>query len=192
MKKVTLIMIASAAMLFATPAMMMDGQGMKQMKQGKQYCNKNYCKKKCNKNRTKQKKMNSPFLIKHGLPHMHRMIMPYLNDPSFNLTSEQKFELAKLRITSMSAIKEAKPKIAALRNEIIKESQKGVDLETLKLKVAKLALLESTATLIQLQCIKSTKEILTKDQLYFLLVNKNKNARCGKLNKCQKKCKKQY
>ncbi len=184
MKKITLIMIASAAMLFATPGMKMDGQGMKQMTQGKKYCKNKY-----KYNKMRQNKMNSPFLIKHGLPHLNRMIKPYLNDPHFNLTSEQKFKLAKVRITSMSAIKEAKPKIAALRNEIIKDSQKGVSLEKLKPKVAELALLESTATLIQLKCIESTKEILTKDQLYFLLVNKNKNAKCGKPNQCKKACK---
>lgn len=187
MKKITLIMIASAAMLFATPGMNMDGQGMKQMKQGKKYCKKKY-----QYNKMRQTKINSPFLIKHGLPHLNRMIKPYLNDPNFNLTSEQKFELAKVRITSMSAIKEAKPKITALRNEIIKDSQKGVSVEKLKPKVAELALLESTATLIQLKCIESTKEILTKDQLYFLLVNKNKNAKCGKSNKCKKACKRKY
>jgi len=187
MKKATLIMMASAAMLFATPAMNIDGQGMKQMKQSKKYCKNKY-----KQNKMKQRKMNSPFLIKHGLPHMNKMIMPYLNDPNFNLTAEQKFQLAKLRITSMTAIKEAKQSIIALRNEIIKESQKGVSLEKLKPKVAELALLESTATLIQLKCIETTKEILTKDQMYFLLVNKNKDSRYGKSNRCKKTCKKKY
>jgi len=187
MKKVTLIMMTSAAMLFATPTMNMDGQGMKQMKQVKKYC-----KKKNMRNNMKQRKMNSPFLIKHGLPHMNKMIMPYLNDPNFNLTSEQKFQLAKLRISSMSAIKQGKQKIIALRNEIINESQKGVDLEKLKPKVAELALLESTATLIQLKCIETTKDILTKDQMYFLLVNKNKkmDSKYRKSNRCKKTCKK--
>lgn len=185
MKKTTLIMLASASMLFATPGMM-QGQGMKQMEQGKKYCKNKYT---CNKKR--QKKMNSPFLIKNGLPHLNRMLMPYLNDPDFNLTSEQKFQLAKLRKSSMAAIMEAKPKVTALRKEIIKASQTGVSSEKLKAKVAELALLESTATLIQLKCIESTKAILSKDQLFFLLVDKKKSSKYGKQNK-RKKCNKKY
>lgn len=189
MKKTALIMIASASMLFAAPGMnanMMQGQGMKQMCKAKKYCTNNN---KCSKKR--QKQMNSPFLIKDGLPHLNRMIMTYLNDPDFNLSSEQKFKLAKVRKSSMSAIKELKPKVIALRQEITKESQTGVGLETLKLKVAELALLESTATLIQLKCIESTKAILTKDQLFFLLVDKKNNSKYGMQNK-RKKCNKRY
>ena len=115
--------------------------------------------------------------------------MPYLNNPDFNLTAEQKYQLAKVRKSSMSSIKELKPKVTALRNEIIRASQKGIGLETLKPKVAELALLESTATLIQLKCIEYTKAVLTKDQLFFLLVDKNKKSRKGKQNK-RKKCRK--
>lgn len=186
MKKTALIVIASASMLFAAPGMNTDNMQNQGMKQGKKYCKDKY---KCNTKR--QKIMNSPFLIKHGLPHFSRMIMPYLNDPDFNLTSEQKFQLAKLRKSSMSAIREVKPKVTALRKEIIKASQTGVSSEKLKAKVAELALLESTATLIQLKCIESTKAILTKDQLFFLLVEKKKNSKYGNQNK-PKKCNKRY
>jgi len=199
MKKTTLIMIASASMLFATPAMYTDNmqqrQGMKQMKQ-KNNCSKKKCSKK-NNMRNKigqkigQKKINSPFLIKHGLPHMNKMIMSYFDNPNFNLTSEQKFQLAKVRISSMSAIREVKPKVIALKNEIIVGSQTGVSIDKLKPKLAELALLESTATLIHLKCIESTKAILSKDQLFFLLVNKNKKSRYGKQNK-RKRCNKRY
>jgi len=125
-------------------------------------------------------KMNSPFLIKHGLPHLTKMIMPYMNDPTFNLTSEQKFQLAKVRKTTMSAIMEAKPKVMALRKEIVKASQAGVSSDKLKDKVAELALLEGAATMAHLKCIESTKAILTKDQMYFLLTNKNKKMNHGK------------
>ena len=127
-------------------------------------------------------KMNSPFLIKHGLPHLTKMIMPYMNDPAFNLTSEQKFQLAKVRKATMSAIMEAKPKVMALRKEIVRSSQAGVSSDKLKDKVAKLALLEAAATMTHLKCIEATKAILTKDQMYFLLTNKNR-----KMNHGQKK-----
>ena len=201
MKKTTLLMIASASLLLAGPAqntantqapkgmfIMNSGQGngMGMMK------NKCQCKmgqgmsQNANKKAMKQKmmkmKMNSPFLIKHGLPHLTKMIMPYMNDPAFNLTSEQKFQLAKVRKTTMTAIMEAKPKVMALRKEIVKSSQAGVPAEKLKDKVAELALLEGAATMAHLKCIEATKAILTKDQMYFLLANKGK-----KMNHGQKK-----
>ncbi len=168
LKKTTLIMIASASMLFAAPAMdtnmNMQGKGMKMMK----------------KNKMSKKKMNSPFLIKHGLPHLSKMIMPYMNDPAFNLTADQKEQLAKVRTTTMSAIMEAKPIVMALKKEIVNASAAGVSAEVLKDKVAKLALLEAAATMTHLKCIESTKAILTKDQLYFLLANKSKKMNHGK------------
>jgi hypothetical protein len=159
-------MIASASMLLAAPAVdttatnnapqkgmsiMAKGQGggmnmknckCKMSKQG-QGMNSNKMQKKMMKQKMK---MNSPFLIKHGLPHLTKMIMPYMNDPAFNLTAEQKQQLAKVRQTTMSAIMEAKPKVMALRKEIVKSSQAGVSSDNLKDKVAELALLEAAAT----------------------------------------------
>lgn len=179
-------MIASVSMLFATPGMgsgTMQGKGMKQMDQEKKCC-----KKKRMKNKMAQGKMNSPFLIKQGLPHLSKMIMPYLDDPSFNLTAEQKVKLAEVRKSAMTTVMEIKPKVMALREEIISASKSGVSLDVLKEKVAKLALLESSATLTQLKCIEATKAILTKDQMYFLLTNKGE--RSGKRSMQQKRCKK--
>ena len=192
-------MMASASMLLAVPAantaanntpqksmyIMTQGQGggmnmkncrCKMSKQG-QGMNSNKMRKKMMMQKMKK---NSPFLIKHGLPHLTKMIMPYMNDPAFNLTSEQKFQLAKVRKTTMSAIMEAKPKVMALRKEIVRASQAGVSSDKLKDKVAELALLEAAATMTHLKCIESTKAILTKDQMYFLLTNKNKKMNHGK------------
>ena len=192
-------MIASASMLLAAPAVdttatnnapqkgmsiMAKGQGVgmnmknckcKMSKQG-QGMNSNKMQKKMMKQKMK---MNSPFLIKHGLPHLTKMIMPYMNDPAFNLTAEQKQQLAKVRQTTMTAIMEAKPKVMALRKEIVKSSQAGVSSDDLKDKVAELALLEAAATMTHLKCIESTKAILTKDQMYFLLTNKSKRMNHG-------------
>ena len=188
MKKTTLMMIASISMLFAAPAMdtnmNIQGKGMKLMqnckykstKMGKgMHGNKMIMKKKMRKN-----KMNSPFLIKHGLPHLSKMIMPYLNNPAFNLTADQKEKLTKVRVNTMGVIMEIKPKVIALRKYIVNASTSGISSEDLKEKVVELALLESTATMAHLKCIEETKTILTKDQLLFLLVNKNKNMKHGK------------
>jgi hypothetical protein len=198
MTRITLMMIASAAVLLAQPAMetnnkpmimtkthgvspMMRGQGMS--------ANKMMMQKNMMKGNMAKKKMNSPFLIKHGLPHLSKMIMPYMNDPAFNLTADQKEQLSKVRITTMTAIMEAKPKVMALRKEIVNASASGVSTEELKDKVAKLALLEAAATMTHLKCIESTKAILTKNQLYFLLANKNKKMNHGKKRMMGNKCK---
>ncbi len=188
MKKTTLIMIASASMLFAAPAMdtnmNMHGKGMKMMQNCK-YKNSKMGKgmqgnKKQMKKNMAKNKMNSPFLIKHGLPHLSKMIMPYMNDPVFNLTADQKDKLIKVRANTMSTIMEIKPKVMALRKSIVNASTSGTKPEDLKEKVVELALLEATATMTHLKCIEETKVILTKDQLLFLLVNKNKNQKHGK------------
>lgn len=194
-------MIASASILFAQPALdnnnqpkkgmlimtkthgvtspAMRGQGMN--------ANKMMHQKKMKRKMAKMK-MNSPFLIKHGLPHLTKMIMPFMNDPAFNLTAEQKEQLAKVRATTMSAIMEAKPKVMALRKEIVNASSAGASAEELKDKVAELALLQAASTMTHLKCIESTKAILTKDQLYFLLANKNKKMKHGKKGMMGKKC----
>jgi len=189
-------MIASASMLLANPAantamnqtgtqkgMFIMGKGQAPgmgMKNCKAHCKTGQSMKKTMMKR--KMKMNSPFLIKHGLPHLTKMIMPYMNDPAFNLTAEQKQQLAQVRNTTMTAIMEAKPKVMALRKEIVKSSQAGISPDKLKDKVAELALVEAAATMTHLKCIESTKAILTKDQMYFLLTNKNK-----KMNHGQKK-----
>jgi len=205
MKKTALMMIASASVLFAQPALdnnnqpkkgmviMTKTQGTSPMMRGQgMNANRMMNKKGMMNKRMAKMKMNSPFLIKHGLPHLTKMIMPYMNDPAFNLTSEQKNQLAKVRATTLNAVMEGKPKVMVLRKEIVNASSAGVSAEELKDKVAKLALLQAAATMTHLKCIESTKAILTKDQLYFLLANKNKKMKHGKkrmmgANKCNGK-----
>jgi Ribonuclease G/E len=180
-------MIASASMLLAAPAAVEttpaantpQAGGMFIMKKMQAQKGQNgmmqQCKGKMNskKRMMKQKmKLKSPFLIKHGIPHLTKMIMPYMNDPVFNLTKEQKIALSKVRVDTMDAIMQAKQKVAMLRKEIIKASQAGVSSDKLKDKVTELALVEAATTMTHLKCIEETKAILTKDQLYFLLANK--------------------
>ncbi len=192
LKKTTLMMIASVSILFAAPAMdtnmNMQGKGMRIMQNSK-YNNFKMGQGMNTNKMMMQKNMNSPFLIKHGLPHLSKMIMPYMNDLAFNLTADQKAQLVKVRATTMTAIMEAKPKVMVLRKEIVNASAAGVSTEELKNKVAKLALLEAAATMTHLKCIESTKAILTKNQLYFLLANKNKKMNHGKKGMMGNKCK---
>ena len=198
MKKTVMMMVASAGMLMAAPGMMM-GQGM-QMPANCQ------CKGMMNKPNTKSmctcgsncqcgkqgkgmmagnkmsKKRSSPFLIKHGLPHLTRMIKPYMNDPAFNLSPEQKNKLAQIGSETIGAIMQIKPEVAQLRKEIVRASTSGASADSLKAKVEKLAALEAKATMIHLKCIEQTKEVLTKDQLLFLLAHNNKMKKHGKHN----------
>jgi Spy/CpxP family protein refolding chaperone len=174
MKKTTLMMIASATMLLAAPgtdmpAMQGQGKGMHKMHGHAMMM----------KKRMAKKKMNSPFLIKHGLPHLTKMVMPYLDDPSFNLTAEQKEKLAKIREETMGTLMKIKPEVRKLRKEIVQASTSGTKAADLKEKVDKLASLEAEATMTHLKCIESTKAVLTKDQLLFLLSNKNKMKKHG-------------
>ncbi len=181
MKKTLVMITAAASMLAAAPGNGMMQNGMGGMKMPKCMCMK--------KMQMQKKQMNSPFLIKHGLPHLTKMIMPYLNDPAFNLTAEQKQKLAVIRKETIGTIKSLKPEVMKLRKEIVQASTAGAKADTLKEKVDKLASLEAKATMAHLNCIEKTKEVLTKDQLLFLLANKNKSAMHGKKKMMMKKMK---
>ena len=167
MKKIALVSIATLSMLLAAPnAGMMGGQGQgAQMKCG----GKMQMKKKMMK-----KKMNSPFLIKHGLPHLSKDVMRNWDNPAFGLTADQKEKLTAVRKETMGAVMKLKPEVMALKKEIVQASTSGTKAADLKEKVNKLASMEAEATMVHLNCIEKTKDILTKDQLLFLLSNKGK------------------
>jgi len=169
MKKTVFVSIATLSLLLAAPNAaigMSDGQGQgTQMKHG----SKMQMKKKMLK-----RKMNSPFLIKHGLPHLTRDVMRNWDNPVFALTAQQKEKLTAVRKETMGRVKKLKPEVIALKKEIVQASTSGTKASDLKEKVNKLASMEAEATMVHLNCIEKTKEILTKDQILFLLANKNK------------------
>jgi hypothetical protein len=178
MKKILLSSITALSLMLVSVQAepMQQGQGKGMMNAPK--C-KTMHKGMMQKKKMMQKKMNSPFLIKHGLPHLTKMIMPYMNDPVFNLTAEQKEKLTEVRKQTMGAVKQIKPEVMKLRKEIVQASTSGASADSLKEKVEKLASLEAKATMVHLHCIEKTKEILTKDQMLFLLANKNKMKKHG-------------
>ncbi len=176
MKKTTIMMLASATMLFAVPTVETTPQADTTTNQGMgKGMAKTSCKQgKCKTKRIKRKNTNSPFLIQKGLPHLSKIVMQNANDKSFALTSEQKEELKKVQTETKSSIAKTTPKIRQLRREIIKGSTSGTSAMELKSSVEKLAVLQAYATMVQLKCIEETKKILTKDQLLYLLANKRK------------------
>ncbi len=114
-------------------------------------------------------RMNSPFLIKHGLPHLTKMVAKSWDDPKLALTADQKAKLMEVRKTTMSGVKKLKPEVMKLRKEIIEASKAGTKADALKAKVEKLASLEAEATMVHLNCIDSTKAVLTKAQYDYLM-----------------------
>jgi len=172
MKKTLLVSFSTLSILLAAPqAVMLQGQGIQQIKknQGAQTV----------RHTRMKKRMHSPFLIKHGLPHLTRTVMQNWDNPAFALTSEQKHQLMDVRKTTMGTLMKVKPAVIALRKEIIREATAGTKADELEKKVDKLASMEAEATMVQLRCIEKTKEILTKNQLFFLLSNKGKGYRHG-------------
>jgi len=122
-----------------------------------------------------KKKMNSPFLIKHGLPHMTKMIMKSWDDAKLALTDEQKAKLLEVRKETMGAVMRLKPEAVALRKEIVQASKAGTKAAELKAKVDKLAALESEATMVHLTCLDKTKAILSAEQYTYLMEKRNQH-----------------
>jgi Spy/CpxP family protein refolding chaperone len=122
-----------------------------------------------------KKRMNSPFLIKRGLPHMTKVLMKFWDDPELALTSEQKEKLMGVRKETMESVMKIKPEVKKLKREIIQASRTGADVEALKVKVEKLASLEAEATVTQLKCIRDTKAILNKKQMAYLMEKKKQH-----------------
>jgi len=136
-----------------------------------------------------QKKKNSPFLIKHGLPHMTKMIMKSWDDSKLALNEGQKTKLLVVRKETMAGVMRLKPEITALEKEIITASKAGTKAADLKTKVEKLAVLESELTMVHLQCIEDSNTILNEEQVAYLMDKKetHKSMKKDKMKamKCQ-------
>jgi len=115
-----------------------------------------------------KKRMNSPFLIKHGLPHYSKMLMKSWDDPKLKLSEDQKTKLLEIRKATMSSVTKLKPEVMKLKREIVKAAKSGAKASDLKAKVEKLASLEAEATMTHLKCIEETKAVLTPEQIKYL------------------------
>ena len=133
---------------------------------------------KCGASMTKQakqgakmhkKKKNSPFLIKHGLPHLTKMLMKNWDDEKLALTPEQKEKLLVVRKETLGSVMSLKPQVMAMTKEIVQASKAGTKAAELKAKVEKLASLEAEATMTHLKCIEDTKAALKPEQMTYLM-----------------------
>jgi Spy/CpxP family protein refolding chaperone len=131
-----------------------------------------------------KKRKNSPFLIKHGLPHLTKMLMKNWDDAKLALTAEQKEALTKVRQETMGSVKSLKPQIMALTKEIVQASKAGTKAAELKSKVEKLASLEAEATMTHLKCIEDSKAALKPEQIAYLMEKRKAQRQMKKGMKC--------
>jgi hypothetical protein len=113
-------------------------------------------------------KQSKPFLILGKLPHLTGMVKILWDDEDLALSKEQKTKLIEVRKYTMTNAKALGKEINALEAEIVKRSDAGNKPADLQKSVSKLASLRAKATMVHLDCIYNTREILSKDQLYIL------------------------
>ena len=111
-----------------------------------------------------QQKQTKPFLIQGKLPHLTMMLKQMWDDEDLALTKEQKTKLLEVRKETISALKTLKPEVAQLEAKIVAAVQNGEDPKKLEADVKKLAELKAKATMVHLNCIYKTRQILTQDQ----------------------------
>ena len=113
-------------------------------------------------------KPGKPFLIQGQLPHLTGMVKILWDDEDLALTPEQKTKLIEVRKSTMSRAKALGKQVNTLEAQIVDASAKGATPESLKADVSKLASLRAQATMVHLECIYNTREILSDKQLYVL------------------------
>jgi len=162
-KKLTTTSLITLSLLLVSAqaeGMKSGAEMMNKVKEGKQLMQ---------KEKMHKMKMDSPFLIKHGLPHMTKMIMKNWDDKKLALTDAQKEKLLLVRKETMGAVMKLKPEVIALKKEVVLASKAGTKVTELRAKVVKLAALQSEATLVHLTCLDKTKSILSTEQYTYLL-----------------------
>ncbi len=115
-----------------------------------------------------QQKKSPPFLITGKLPHLTKLLMQQWDNPELNLSDEQKSRLMVVRKETIGAVRRLGPKIAALEKQVVEGIFAGKSPEELRPLVETIARLKTRATMVHLQCIHDTSNILTGAQLEFL------------------------
>jgi len=112
----------------------------------------------------------SPFLInRSSLPHLTKILIENWDKGTLGLTPDQKTKLMVVRKETMSGVKKIKMKLATLESEIVEALVDEETLKTMQPKVEEVAKLKAEATMIHLKCLKDSVEILTEEQLEYIL-----------------------
>lgn len=113
---------------------------------------------------------NSPFLMNiDALPHLTKMLMHHWDKEALNLSKEQKEKLLVVRKETMAGVKKIKKALKPLQSEIMDLMYEGADLKTIQPKVDEVAKLKAQGTMIHLKCLKDSIEILTDEQMEYIL-----------------------
>jgi hypothetical protein len=102
------------------------------------------------------------------IPHLTKMLMQQWDNPELNLQDEQKTKLLKVRKATISGVRRIGGEIAPLEQQVAEEIFSGKTPEELASTVQRIAELKTEATMLHLQCIYQTGNILNKQQLSFL------------------------
>ena len=113
-------------------------------------------------------KNNSPFLITGKMPHLTKILMQQWDNAELHLSDEQKSKLLVVRKETIGNAQRLGKEIAPLENQVAEGSHSGKTPEELQSLVQTIAGLKAEATMIHLQCIYNTSNILDQQQLTFL------------------------
>ena len=113
---------------------------------------------------------NSPFLMNiDALPHLTKILMQNWDKEALNLSKEQKEKLLVVRKETMAGVKKIKKALQPLQEEIMDLMYDGKELKELQPKVDEVAKLKAQATMIHLKCLKDSIEVLTDEQMEYIL-----------------------
>lgn len=112
---------------------------------------------------------SSPFLITSGLPHMTQTVAEYWDDSRLGLNRAQKEKLLVVRKKTVRPLQNLKSSIQELETKIIALAMQGSDPKELTQLIKDLSEKKAEATRVHINCIYDTSNILTPEQLQFLL-----------------------
>jgi len=115
-----------------------------------------------------QQTKESTFLITTGLPHLTKVVKQEWDNPTLDLTDEQKTKLLIIREETIAGVKNIGPQITELHKQVTEEIFLGKTPDELSSVIKNISKLKTEATMIHLNCIFNTKEILDEQQLEIL------------------------
>ena len=115
-----------------------------------------------------KQKNSTPFLITGKMPHLTKILMQHWDNAELNLSDDQKIKLLVIRKETIGNAQKLGKEISPLENQVAAGSLSGKTPEELKEFVQKVAGLRAEATMVHLQCIYNTSNILNEKQLALL------------------------
>jgi len=112
----------------------------------------------------------SPFLVNaEGLPHMTKLLVENWDKTALGLSKEQKEKLLVVRKETLAAVKKIKKQIKPLEDEVAEAMIDREDPKSVEKQLIDIAKLKTEASRVHLKCIAQTTEILSEEQVAFLL-----------------------